>query len=1271
MRWVKRILLALGALVLVLCLAVVGVVLFIRTPTGQRFVVHEVNTRGKAYIHISGVRGELPSNFTIASLTLKDPRGTWLEAEDVTLRWSPLALFRGALAVRALTAQQLEISRPPSYPKAKTKSGGGLSLPVHQIKLTLLEIGRLSLAPALAGQALTLHVIGHASVLDANHATLTLNADEIGNAAFYHLNFGLDPRTISLQGEVHEPADGLLAHLAGAKTAPPITASLTLAGPRQTARLNGLVTLGAARLTLAGVVNTTPQTPGADITLALPDLAAFGALAHQTLAGTLTVHLLASHKKTSTKLALNGVLDMHQAPKAVGHLLMGQTKLSLLATIQGPRAELTQFSLTGPAFSAMAHGEKTAKQLDLTANAKLPQLAALLPQLHGTLNMQAHVFGALEALHANATLSGQISADNIPSGPFNLTLQADDLPAAPHGTLTGNGTLAGAPLVLNAQFARTAAGATRIDLTKALWNSLDAQADLSLVPGANLPTGTARVRITRLADLNIFTHTRLQGGLNAQFAYQKNQTLTLNLTTHALGFGSALTGLDSEVAITGPLEALTVKLAARATSVMSHPAWLNANGSVDVPAQSVTLSSLRTGWQSLAVRLLAPATLVLKPELKVDTLKLAVNRGTLVLNGMLSPTLNATASVHNLDLSLARLFAPKLHVAGTINAMTTLTGTPKAPEGRVTLNASGLRYLTQATSGLPAADINGNATLKGQHGLVDVTLRAGPQLHLTLRGDTPLAMTQRMDLRLDSFVALPLLDPLLHTKLSGTLSAKAHLTGTPQAPAGQITLKGQNLHDASGEAAALAPASLNATASIKNQRARLMMAVMAGPDIRLNLQGDAPLVMTKEMNLALSGHVDLKALDPILAANGSLVRGVITTALRLTGTPRAPRGDGTLNLANGSLLNISSGLNLTHINAQILAADQEVTLQSLTAKAGNGEISGAGRINLSGAMPVDLVLKAYKASPIISDLVTEKLNAALTLQGDLKTGTRLGGEIDILTANINIPHSLPASVANLPIHYVGEPPPAPHHANPPPPIGLALVIRAQNQIFIRGDGLFAELGGNLKLGGTLDAPAPTGGFTLIRGSFSLAGKTLAFTTGKIDFNGDGFIPSLDLEATTTTNNGGTASLVISGTAAKPKIELTSTPPLPSDEILAQLLFAQSSSSLSPFQAASLAAALAQIAGVGGGFSPLESARNALGLDQLSLESSGHGAPSIQAGRYVAPGVYVGASQSASGQGTKATVEINLYKGLKLQSSTGTDSTGQSSSSVGLSYQYNY
>ena len=50
----------------------------------------------------------------------------------------------------------------------------------------------------------------------------------------------------------------------------------------------------------------------------------------------------------------------------------------------------------------------------------------------------------------------------------------------------------------------------------------------------------------------------------------------------------------------------------------------------------------------------------------------------------------------------------------------------------------------------------------------------------------------------------------------------------------------------------------------------------------------------------------------------------------------------------------------------------------------------------------------------------------------------------------------------------------------------------------------------------------------------------------------------------------------------------------------------------------------------------------------------------------------GPSNRPPAAATEATVEVDLYKGLKLQTQTGTSTTGSGqASSVGLTYQFNY
>ena len=140
--------------------------------------------------------------------------------------------------------------------------------------------------------------------------------------------------------------------------------------------------------------------------------------------------------------------------------------------------------------------------------------------------------------------------------------------------------------------------------------------------------------------------------------------------------------------------------------------------------------------------------------------------------------------------------------------------------------------------------------------------------------------------------------------------------------------------------------------------------------------------------------------------------------------------------------------------------------------------------------------------------------------------------------------------------------------------------------------------------------------------------------------------------------------------------------MPQDEILAQLLFNTSTSKLSPFQLAGIAAALASMSGATSGFDPLESLRTGFGLDRLvGRQQCNSGSPTLEAGRYVARGVYLGAKQSASGGGTPEHDPVHgshLAKGLKLETTAGSGSTsatgsafnsGADAASVGIAYQF--
>ena len=73
-----------------------------------------------------------------------------------------------------------------------------------------------------------------------------------------------------------------------------------------------------------------------------------------------------------------------------------------------------------------------------------------------------------------------------------------------------------------------------------------------------------------------------------------------------------------------------------------------------------------------------------------------------------------------------------------------------------------------------------------------------------------------------------------------------------------------------------------------------------------------------------------------------------------------------------------------------------------------------------------------------------------------RAGTDL--PLHVRRADIRIPDKMPPSIAVLPVRDVNAPPPPPENA-PQTTIALNLTLDAPQQVFIRGRGLDAELGG--------------------------------------------------------------------------------------------------------------------------------------------------------------------------------------------------------------------
>jgi translocation and assembly module TamB len=1340
---IRRVLLwVVGIVVGLPVVLVLAVLVLANTGPGRTLIAQETMQLTGGMVNLSDISGRFPDALRVGHIAIRDSQGVWLSLDGLQLDWSPLALIGGVASVQNLSAGRLSLPRLPAPGKTAAKSqGGGFSLPV-KIHVARISVARASIGAPVAGRAAVLRLAGNADLASLDDGSADIAIDRLDSAGTYRLVGRINTQAIAARLTATEPAGGFVGSLAGLPDLGAMSLDADIAGPRSAEATHVTLAAGPLRLAAAGLIDLAAQSAALDLTGAAPAMAPRPDLSWQSLALTAHVHGPFTMPEVAAHAALTGLatggarvatltadaggnqgaVDAHlvmdgivlPAPKpdmlangpldltahialdqparpvaftlkdalltadgtvqtagglaarlhllvpniaplaalggadlqgrteAVATLathgddtdfavdgtteftggqapvptLLGPTRFGVTARLNGQDFTLTRADVQGRALAAHVTGTDLGGTLDLAWTLAVSDLSAAAPALIGALQASGHVQGPQTSLGIDADVAGDIGTREIAKGPVKLTLHAGGVPGLPSGTIDASGRFDGAPVTLQADLQKSADGALHALLRHAAWKSFTGDADLALAPGANLPAGRIKLRMARLADLAPLLKQKIGGSFTAGI-----------VTTDTGGRGVAKIDLAASALSFGDTAVARLALNGQVADPAAHPDASLALTATGIAAGGVTgeaQATLRGPQNALGVQASATLQNVAGGDASFGT-RLTVDAvGRKILLSSLE------ANTHGETL---RLVAPaRLDVGASI----------------------GVDRLRLAL---------GSASL-------DIAGKVSPALSLTaaLRGVTP-------DL------AKPFVPGL---DAAGLLSADARLTGTMARPQGSVRIAALGLRARRGPAASLAPASAQVTAMLQGDHAALNAHASAGPKLDVSVTGGVP-IGAGAVSLQTMGHVNLALLDPILGATGQRAEGLLSLNGSVGGTVAAPSLGGTLTLAGGEVQDFVQGVRVQNIGATIEASGETIRIAHLSGQAGDGTISATGSLGLAApGMPIDLHISASGAKPLASDRLTTTLDASIDVTGQALAEMLVSGRIFLRRTDINIPDSFPTSVAKLNVIRPGQKPPPPPAASSSV-VRLALTIDAPSGIFVRGHGLDAELGGKLSVGGTAAAPDIGGGFELRRGDFSLAGTTLQFSKGEVSFNGSGvdhaIDPTLDFEADSIAG-GITATLAITGYADAPVIKLSSVPDLPQDEVLAHLLFGTSVSSLSPLQIGEIAAAVAELSGVGGGGAgALGTVRNTLGLDRLNVSGgSGSTGATVEAGRYVARGVYVGAKQATSGGGgTIAQVQIDLTRHLKATAQVGTGGgsvqgatpENDTGSTLGLSYRFEY
>ncbi len=434
------------------------------------------------------------------------------------------------------------------------------------------------------------------------------------------------------------------------------------------------------------------------------------------------------------------------------------------------------------------------------------------------------------------------------------------------------------------------------------------------------------------------------------------------------------------------------------------------------------------------------------------------------------------------------------------------------------------------------------------------------------------------------------------------------------------------------------------------------------------------------MAAPLSGGIRYNGPSAVLFSFAAIpnqqLSGPIAIAADFSGRVQAPLLNGLIRADNLTYDNETYGTRLSRMQLAGRFNNERFEITRLNAKAGDGTVQATGSIGLAAAsgFPIDLRATLDNAQLAKSDAISATTSGTIHLTNG-PNGGLIQGELQIPEARYEIIRQGQAEVSELTgvrrksdirvARPTDRPTPAPTGL-----FKLDLHVTAPNQLFVSGMGLDSEWRMDMRIGGTSAAPVITGGLDVVKGAYSFAGKRFEVTRGTVRFRGGALTdPDINITATTTVN-GITAVIAITGTGQRPQIAFTSTPTLPQDEVLSRLLFGTSPTNLSATEAIQLAAALNSLRGSGGGgLNPLGKLRSATGFDRLRIvgadQATGKGT-SLAAGKYLTDNIYVEVVTDAKGF-TSTQLEIALTKALSLLSSAG----GVGGSNASLKYSKDY
>jgi len=1275
-----------------------------------QFVEGQLSTPDRQ-IRLSNIDGALSSQASIREVTISDKDGVWLRINNAAIDWDQGALFTGRLLVRELTAGSIEYIRnavPSGDVNLPAPEAAPLAVPEFPVAVQLdkLSVPSVTFGEGVFGLGSELSVAG-SLLLEGGSLTSALDIERLdgpGGRLDLDVAYRGADASIDVAMTLTEPPDGIVANLLNIEGKPEIALSLTGAGPVNDLRTTMALDAGGTRA-LEGVATIGQATDGLVVNADLGGpIGTLVAPAYRKFFGERTSLQASALVRTAggvdlSNLKLSGgqlQLDGNLATTSDGFL----SRIDLRAVVADPNGSVVLLPVPGEATSI----QRAEMRVDFGGNGAEAWTANIAAEgfSNGTLSAQdlsVTASGAAANLSDPATRRLTFNADGSLSG---ISSPDPDVTAA-LGDSAGFGLAglwnAGEPVQI-AELRLVGQA-----LTMALAGTVDDW----------IFDGRVGLETSSIAPFSGLAGRSLKGGLTL--------AATGTVTPLSGGFDLVLDGAAENLGLSEPAldrvlagrVALSGRVARTEQGLIAEGFRLG-NDKVEIRADG----SFATGNANFAFAADLTDLALLSDQAKgrLQIVGSAKGEGDIALDLTGTVTSGELAGKALADAQFG--FTGKLAEAGTLtgalDGRASLDGTPVTLAGNIASDEtgrrlSGLRFAAGPT--LLEGDLVQNA-----EGLVSGELRlASPDIStaaalaaLTAAGSANAAIVLSApdgkqaaevsgsiadlvvaDARIGSADIRATLSDLFGTPaVDGTVAARNVVAGgftidqldaqaNQAGSTTQFTMDAELANDRTLANAGITPLRASARGSLIGRLVTLdSLSATGRGGLQVTGSGRVPLE-GDGLSIDINGSAPLALGNRFVADRGGQLTGTANLGARVSGSISKPQFSGTVSTGGAGYVDPELNLRLVDIGGSATLSGQRIVIDTLTARlATGGSISVGGSVGLTGRNAADISVRLNDARYADGTMFVATVAGDLQFTGELAGDSLLSGNVRIEKADITIPESFGGSAALIATEHIHTSPQAAatlarakidergrttSGGRAASTISLDVNVSAPNQIFVRGRGLDAEVGGNARLTGTVNDIRPVGGFALNRGRLAILGQRVTFEEGSVTLVGD-LDPFLDFRARTD-GEGVTVFVDVTGRVSDLDIGFSSNPALPEDEVLSRLLFKRSMGELTPLQLAKLAGAAAELAG-GSNTSLLDSLRAKAGLADLDVVTGEDGNLAVQAGTYVQDNVYLGVQAGADGQ-SRVTVNLDVTDDIKARASTST--TGDTS--VGVFFETDY